>query len=272
MDQQSSPNIKNKRAGGSFLIPGLLILIAIILLINNFLLLSNFNILSLLPLALVILGLIIFVRGDLTLSTESRTFGITRGSIQSATIEMNSGEVDVSISSLPNDNQGRLIAGQYAVKSRPQLKVQDTYAHLIMNRFATNQITLADWEFGLANDLPWELLLNAGIGQLEVDCGNLILGGAKIFTGIGDIHFVSPPESLETIQIHSVTGTIRFATPADYRTRILIKPSFRFFSTHVNQERYQQLDNHLYESLNPHPDAPLVEVEISGYLGDVFLI
>ena len=69
--------------------------LGIVLLLNNFLLLSGFNAGALWPLVLVVIGGVILLRGDFVPSAEARSFGITRGSVESAALEISAGEIDV---------------------------------------------------------------------------------------------------------------------------------------------------------------------------------
>ncbi|MCL4255000.1 MAG: hypothetical protein KJ043_14645, partial [Anaerolineae bacterium] len=109
--------------------------VGVILLLSNFGLLGDFNVVALLPLLLVIAGAQILLRGDFIPNADTRDFGITRGSVESATLEISSGTIDVDILAL--QREGRLIAGQFAVNSRPMLDVRDTYAHLKLFRSKT---------------------------------------------------------------------------------------------------------------------------------------
>src|SRR5689334_6258722 len=115
-----------------FIIPLLLIGIGVVLLLKNF---------------LVVAGLQLLLRGDIGLTWQGQTFGITRGNVQSAALEASSGELDVKIRALRRE--GRLIAGQYSGRSRPNLNVRGDHAQLTMQRGQTWPFTWADWEIGL---------------------------------------------------------------------------------------------------------------------------
>jgi len=74
-----------------------LVIIGVVLLLNNYLLISGFNIASLWPLLLVIAGVVILLQGDLSDPSSTRTFGITRGTVESAALEVSAGEIDVHV-------------------------------------------------------------------------------------------------------------------------------------------------------------------------------
>ncbi len=265
----SSPARKSRGLGsGIWLWAGLLLIVGLVLLLDNFLLLGDFNAVSLLPLLLVVVGAQILLRGDVVPSTEARTFGITRGSVESGTLEVSSGAVDVEVRALQRD--GRLIAGQYAAQSRPYLNVQNNYAHLKMERAATPWFTFADWQVGLARDLPWQLLVSTSLGQVNVDCSGLILQDAVLATGFGHIRFISPSEALGPVYLRSTLGNIYVVTPPGYRTQVTVQGS-RLFSTRVDARRYEAVGAGVYVACDATEDAPLVEIVVSGTFGDAYL-
>ncbi|GAB4334019.1 MAG: hypothetical protein Kow00117_17680 [Phototrophicales bacterium] len=247
----------------------LLIIIGILLLLDNFLLLGDFNAYTLVPLLLVVAGAQILLRGDLFPSEDARTFGITRGSVESATLEISSGEIDVDVRAL--GREGRLIAGQFAAGSRPDLTVKDTYTHIKMSRSNTPWLSFADWHVGLAHDLPWQLLISSSLGQLNLDLKMLIIHDALIASGIGDIRLVAPKEAFRPLIIRSTMGNIQINTPQGYRTRIVVEGG-RLFGIKHDEYRYENPEPNVYFSTEAAEDAPLVEIHVSGTFGDVYLV
>lgn len=257
-----------KGSRGPWLWPLVLALIGIALLLNNFLLLNTFDVTTLWPLLLVIAGGAILLRGDVLPITEGRTFGITRGSVESGTLEINSGEVDVTIRHL--QQEGRLIAGQFALHTRPALQVQDTHAHLKLNRGATPWLSFSDWEMGLSRDLPWSIFISTSLGQVNLDFSRLIVQGARIGTGFGDVRLSAPMEAFEPISVRSACGDIHFTTAPGYATQIYVR-STRLFNVRVDENRYQLIEPGLYRSRDADSSAKLIEVYISGTFGDAYL-
>lgn len=257
-----------KGSRGPWLWPLLLTAFGIVLLLNNFLLLGDFNAMSLWPLAFVVLGAVILLRGDLLPSGDGRTFGITRGSVESATLEISAGEVDVQMRAL--QQEGRLIAGQYALSARPIMRVSDTHTHLVMNRASTPWYSLSSWEMGLARDLPWQVFVSTHLGQINLDLADVIVNEAVLASGIGDIRVIAPLEALGTIQIRSAVGNIHLITPVGYRSRITVQAG-RFMKIHADENRYEPYESNIFFSLDPNENAPLVEIFVSGTFGDLYL-
>ena len=257
-----------KGSRGPWVFPLALTVIGILLLLNNFLLLGDFNVTALWPLLLVVLGAIILLRGDFAPSTEGRTFGITRGSVELATLEISSGEIDVMIRAL--QQEGRLIAGQFASNARPALRVNETHTCLKMDRASTPWLSFADWEMGLAHDLPWQILVSTHLGQVNVDLSNLIIQEVGIGTGIGDIRLVAPAESLGEIKVRSTLGNIHIITPVGYRTRITVQTS-QLFRVHADERRYAEIEPGVFEAYDAEENAPMVEIVIGGTFGDAYL-
>lgn len=241
-----------------------------LLLLNNFILLGNFQIIDLWPILLVILGAALLLRGDLLPNQNFRTFGITRGSIESATLEINSGEIDISIAALQTPNSERLIAGQYAQDSRPELDVQDVHAYLTMARHQTPFLSFANWEMGLSQDLPWQIVASSHMGQISADFSHVIVQNALLNTGIGDIHLVCPSEAFESIYMRSLVGNIVITTPIGYNVRISIENN-RFFDLVVDETRYEQIEDGSYISIDSDDNLPVVDLIINGTFGSAYL-
>jgi hypothetical protein len=245
-----------------------LLALGIILLLNNFLLLSGFNVGALWPLLLVVVGALILLRGDLLPGTEARTFGITRGSVESATLEISAAEIDVIGRAF--QREGRLIAGQYAFDSRPQLSVQDSHAHLRMDRAATPWLSFANWEIALSRDLPWGIYVSTSLGQVDLDLRGLIVQQAVLATGIGDIRLVCPQEALEPLIVRSAVGSIRVLTPQGIKARVHTSGP-AMFRVYVDETRYRQIEPGIYVSNDSDIEPFEVEIYISGTFGDAYL-
>lgn len=246
----------------------LLLALGSLLLLNNFYFLGGFDVGSLWPLALVAVGGMILLRGDLTPSTASRSFGITRGSVESAILEIQAGEIDVMARALPRE--GRLIAGTFARDGRPQLIVEDNQATLTFERAATPWGSFADWDLGLARDLPWRVAVSTSLGAVQMDLSALVIQSAQIATGIGDIVVTMPREAFEPLVLHSAMGNIRIQTPPGVNARIYAR-STRLFSVRVDSDRYDRLDDGSYRARDASPDAPEVQVTVTGTFGDAYL-
>ncbi len=257
-----------KGSRGPWLWPLGLAAIGVVLLLHNFLLLENFNVMTLWPLLLVVAGAVILLRGDLTLGGEARTFGITRGSVESATLEINAGEIDVAVRAL--QREGRLIAGQFAANSRPAMRVNDTHTYLKLDRAATPWYSLADWEMAVAGDLPWRVLVSTHLGGVNLDLSGLIVQDVIVGTGFGDIRVTAPRETLGEVKLHSTLGSIHWITPVGCRARVTVRAG-RLFRIHADERRYEQPEPGVYLSLDADDQSPLVEITLHGTFGDAYL-
>lgn len=245
----------------------LLVIAGVVLLLDNFLLLGDFDAARLWPLLLVVAGAQILLRGDLLPSTSYRTFGITRGSVETAVLEINAGEIDVSLRAL--QREGRLIAGQFAAESRPYLNVDGTHAHLRMDRAGTPWLSFAEWQMGLTGDLPWQIYISTHLGQVNTDLSNLILHDAVIATGIGDIRLTCPREAFGQIYVRSALGNMTLVTPIGYRARIVVERGLR---AKADSRRYVEVEHGVFIALDAEDDAPQVELRLRGSFGDAYLV
>lgn len=257
-----------KPSRGPVIWPLALVVVGVVLLLDNFLLLGDFDATLLWPLLLVLAGAQILLRGDFAPGQDAKTFGITRGSVESATLEINAGEIDVTMRAL--QREGRLIAGQFAAQSRPMMGVNEAHATLKMDRAMTPWLSFADWEMGLARDLPWQIFVSTHLGQVNLDLSGLILQDATISTGIGDIRLVCPRETFGTLRVTSALGNVQIVTPHGGNVRITVDGS-RLFGVRVDENRYAQTEPDIYTAYDADPNAPLIDVYVSGTFGDAYL-
>jgi hypothetical protein len=261
------------RAGRSPLIlPLLLIVVGVVMLLRNFLLIQDVDILKYWPALLILVGLQLLTRGDIGLTWQSQTFGITRGNVQSAALEASSGELDVKIRALRRE--GRLIAGQYTGRSRPNLNVRGEHAQLSMQRGQTWPFSLSDWEIGLARDLPWKLLVSAHLGELDVDLRGLFVDQAHLASGVGDVKvIVSDLSSVENpghVRACSTFGNVTLVIPqqVDAVIRVAARPLARL---QIDESRFLMVEPGIYATLGYEQSAAPLNVELTSTFGTVRL-
>jgi len=259
-----------KGSKGPWLWPLGLAAVGVILLLQNFLFLEDFNLLNLSPLLLVFFGVQVLLRGDIAPSWDARTFGISRGSAESGTLEINAGEIDLNVRALRQSNQERLIAGQVAHRSLPTLTSEGLHAHLRLERGRTAWLSFADWEMGIARNLPWQLYLSTNLGQINLDLSELVIQDVQAASGVGDMRLVCPPEAFGMIQLHSTLGNLHIIAPAGYNVQVTVKRR-RFLGIQVDESRYETADADVYLARQPDEDMPLVHVFVSGHFGNVYL-
>jgi hypothetical protein len=244
-----------------------LIALGLVLLLQNFLLLGGLSLLTFWPLLLVVVGMAVLLRGDL-LAGGAKPFGITRGSVTNATLEVSAGVVDVRSRALPRE--GRLIAGQFAAGARPALRVEDNHAFLRFDRATTPLLSLADWDLALARDLPWDIRVSTWLGAVDLDLAGLIVQGALVATGFGDIRITCPQEAFTPLTVRSSLGRISLVAPEGVNARVYVQGS-RVFRTHFDPERYEQAGEGLFITRNAAAGQPASEFHVSGVFGDCYL-
>lgn len=255
-----------------FFVPLLLIGIGVVLLLKNFLLVENFDLLQYWPVLLVLAGFQLMLRGDIGVTWQGQTFGITRGSVQSAALEASSGELDVKIRALRRE--GRLIAGQYSGRSRPNLSVRGDHAELTMQRGQTWPFTWADWEIGLAKDLPWNLLISTYLGELDIDLRGLEVEQVNAATGIGDVRVVVSEvpagEYHGDVRACSTFGNVTLVVPPEVAAivRVISKPMARL---QIDESRFLLLEPGVYATLNYEQSDSPVNAELTSTFGTVRL-
>ena len=211
----------------------------------------------------------VLLAGDINLGGQPRTFGITRGTVESGTVEISAGEVDVKLHA--NLREGRLVTGQYAANSRPSLDVRDNYAHLKMDRATTPWLSFSDWEVGLAPDLPWQVLVSTHLGAIDVDLSDVIVQNAVLATGIGDIRLTAPREAFEPLYLRSVAGNVHVMVPQGVPAIVQVHGA-SMVAVHVDETRYMHQEDGAYHARASEriTQAPIA-IEVHGTFGDVYL-
>ena len=240
----------------------------IVILLDNFLLI-NVDLAPYWPVALVALGLQLLVRGDIGLSWQSHTFGITRGSVETASIEIECGELDTQLRALRKP--GRLIAGQYTARSRPELTVRNNHATLRMQRGQTWWLSLADWDVGLATDLPWDVLMSSYLGQLEVDLRGLQIERVYVSSGFGGVDLACPLYANGTIFGRSIFGDVRINIPQGSFARIVTHTQ-PFGRVRVDSTRYHEVEPGIFVCGDGDADDTLdLDITASTVFGAIYI-
>jgi hypothetical protein len=260
------------RPGRSPLIlPFVLVVVGVLLLLKNFLLIENLDLLQYWPIVLILAGVQLLFRGDIGITWQSQTFGITRGSVQTASLEANSGELDVRVRALRRE--GRLIAGQYTGRSRPNLNVRGSHARLSMQRGQTWPFSLSDWEIGLAKDLPWNLLISAYLGELDVDLRGLNVNEANLASGIGDVKLVVSDIQGGDVRACSTFGNVTLVIPPEVQAvvRVEAKPMARI---QIDEARFLMIEPGVYATLGYEQSGAdsAVNAEVTSTFGTVRLM
>ncbi|MEP7285976.1 MAG: DUF5668 domain-containing protein [Chloroflexota bacterium] len=254
------------------IIPLLLIVIGVLLLLKNFLLITDFDLLRFWPVLVILLGLQLLLRGDIGLTWQAQTFGITRGNVQSGVLEASSGELDVKIRALRRE--GRLVAGQYTGRSRPSLNVRGDHAHLTMQRGQTWPFSMVDWEIGLAKDLPWNLLVSAHLGELDIDLRGLLVDQANVASGIGDVRLVAPDIAANDfhsdLRACSTFGNVTLVIPPEVQAVIRVEPK-PMARLQIDEARFLMLEPGVYATLGYEQSAAPINVALVSTFGTVRL-
>ncbi|NDJ78054.1 MAG: hypothetical protein GYB65_17530, partial [Chloroflexi bacterium] len=229
----------------------------VVVVLDNFLLIE-LDLRPYWPALLIVVALSLLLRGDIVPSAQAQTFGITRGSVESGSLEIESGEVDVQVRSLRKP--GRLIAGQYTARSRPGLAVRNNHATLRMERGRTWWLSMADWDVGLSNDLPWDLLVSSYLGRLEVDLGDVQVGRAYISSGLGHVYLVCPDHAAGTLFARSTFGDVRLAVPPGTQARITVNAG-PFARVDADGARFSETEPGMYVT---HPDSEALDLDITA--------
>jgi hypothetical protein len=247
--------------------PLLLIAGGVVLLLDNFLLI-DLDLTPYWPILFVLLGLQVLLRGDIAPSWQAHTFGITRGSVESASVEIQSGELDVQLH--PLRKPGRLIAGQYTARSRPSLVVRNNHASLRMQRGETWWLSMADWELGLANDLPWGMLVSSYLGHLELDLAGMTIDRVYAASGMGRVDVICPRRAWGTVYARSTLGDVSLTIQPTSRALVTVQAG-PFARLDLDETRFEELEPGVYATTPYDPDAIDLYLTASTVFGTIHI-
>ena len=251
------------------LIPILLVGLGTVILLGNYFLI-DLQLGGYWPVVLILIGIQVLVRGDLGMSWQAHSFGITRGGVESASIEANGGEIDIRLRALRRT--GRLIAGQYTARSRPRLLIRDNHARLILKRGDTWMLSLADWELEIAPDLPWDMLLSTHLGEIDVDLRDVQIRQAHIASGIGDVKVICPNRYAGPLHVRSMFGDIQLTIPKNVPALIRVNSS-RLANLSTRGEFHQHAtQTNLYATTSYKEGQATLDITVSATFGTVVLI
>ncbi|PJF42164.1 MAG: hypothetical protein CUN50_05240, partial [Candidatus Thermofonsia Clade 1 bacterium] len=167
--------------------------------------------------------------------------------------------------------EGRLIAGSYTARSRPDLAVRGETARLSMQRGRTWLFSIADWEIGLARDLPWNVLLSTFLGELEIDLRGVPINRAELGSGFGDIRLVLPQLVGQGVRAFSTFGNVSLAVPEGCAAlvRLRRKP---FTRLQIDERYFMRLEDDLYATLNHAEAERPIYAEIGSTFGTLRLL
>jgi hypothetical protein len=117
-----------------------------------------------------------------------------------------------------------------------------------MGRGRTWLLSLADWEIGLARDLPWELLLSAHLGDLDVDLRGLSVARAFLATGIGDVRIVASEVVSGEVYGGSTLGNVTLIVPPEVTALVHVEPG-AIARLQVDETRFLLVESGVYGTL-----------------------
>ena len=139
-----------------------------------------------------------------------------------------------------------------------------------MLRSRTWLLSLADWDLGLAGDLPWNLLLSSYLGQIDLDLRGLIIDCAQVSTGIGDLRVLAPDSPAGPITLQSTLGDIYLTVPPEMPAAVTVLAG-PLFDVHLQDDRWQPDGERRYVTPDYAGAIEPLEFTIHGTTGGLYL-
>ncbi|MCY3835586.1 MAG: hypothetical protein OXF83_03990 [Anaerolineaceae bacterium] len=263
-----------------FLFPLLIALISSAWLAQNFYLLPSTW--RLLPFLFLSTGLFLLLGSGVSTprpahaASPDRHFRIAKADSISASLVIDNGMADVRLAASTDkrasgapDESATLITGQYA-RTPPAVHRHFQHATIHLHHRQSSFFTQSDWRLQLAPELFWQFEIRSWLGDLWLDCGELILEGGSCSSVMGTLHITPPARASAPLTLRNALGDIHISVPPDRSCRIHIHHN-RYTRIHANELRYVPRGQGSYAAGSLAESAQPVHLELHPGLGDVYL-
>src|SRR5205085_8446693 len=148
-----------------------------------------------------------------------QTFAFERGEFERAALTVTTGAADLQLRSMPEASQ--LATGQYGGPAAPRLDVRDGQAALRLDVRRTWLLQAgAVWPVALAADIPWQLDFQSGLGDFDLDLGNLEIASLRVRTPFGRVNVSLPAAGSASLDLDMAFGDLTVRVPDGMALRL----------------------------------------------------
>ncbi len=122
------------------------------------------------------------------------------------------------------------------------------------------------WNIGLNSVVTYQLSLNLGVGQSNIDMTSLHLSGGGIDGGVGTSDLHLPNKGQYTLDINGGVGTIKIYVPSNVAVRAEVNGGLGSFNRLPNM---QEVSDKVYETPGFSTAADAVTLKIDGGVGSI---
>lgn len=213
--------------------------------------------------------------GGILPTTAAATEQISQplGDIKSATIDLNVGFSNTTLTSLGTDS-GDLMKGTFSHGQGTSLvktyNVAGSDGRLSLKEEGTNFIlggaTVSRWDVGLNPSLPVVLRVDGGVGRTNLDLGALKITSLQVDTGIGTVNMTTPGSGSITMRLNGGVGSATVNIPQGVAGRMRVSSGLG--GIHIDENRFPRFGE-IYQSADFASAANKIDMEIDGGIGSI---
>ena len=122
------------------------------------------------------------------------------------------------------------------------------------------------WNVGLNSTVSYQLNLNVGVGQSNIDLSKLLISGGEIDGGVGTSDLYLPGDGKYRLNINGGVGTIKIYVPAGLAVRAEVDGGLGSFNRLSNMEEVRK---DVYETPGFSSAEDAVTLIIDGGVGSI---
>ncbi len=195
------------------------------------------------------------------------------GDIKSASIELDTGLADMTVTALGPDS-GDLMSGTFG--HREGSRIIKTYeligdgARLRLREESTNfflaSTSISRWDIKLNPTVPLSLIVNGGVGRTSLDLSAMKVTDLVIDSGVGSMTVTAPASGSVRVSLNGGVGSATVVVPQGMAGRIRVNAGLGGIS--VNQSRFPRSGN-VYQSVDYVNAVNKIDIQVDGGIGGI---
>jgi hypothetical protein len=147
------------------------------------------------------------------------SFAIERPEVERAALTATTGAADFQLRVQADD--GQLVAGEYGGPATPRLDVRDGEAAVRLDARRSWPLQAgARWPVALAGDIPWQLDLQSGLGDFDLELGDLEITALRLRTMFGRVELTLPAAGAANLDLDLGFGDLTVRVPDGMAVRL----------------------------------------------------
>jgi hypothetical protein len=202
--------------------------------------------------------------GEIITGPEPRSF-TARGPVVRGQVEVKAGLSSFTLGTCGSD---RIATMRYGPFGEPNFDVREGIAYLqFTNSWRYPNFTR--WQADLANNVLWAVEARCGLGDLELDLGDLRIDHLYARTTLGHLTVLCPHRGYAEMHLQTGLGQIEVHIPPEVGARLTVKRG-PLSTLAIQNDRLLMLDREHYATSDFDTAPAQVEVYAETSAGDLF--